>query len=350
MNRKEKTLKIGRSYNGISLDFDTDNLHEVEIPTKDGYGEVMFLGDLHIGHNNFSRNHLERYIAVLKANPHIRIILMGDYFEAGEFGSEYMIEDQTKRLGKQIEEFLSIFKPVANQIIAMLYGNHEERLIRDRRTHDIIKAVCGEDKDILMIIAERLGNTKIITGKPQLGLVLCLKVNGQTYPVFVHHSSTGAITNQMTQVKRTSFNWALPLLAHGHVHRKGWQDHTYFTVTEINGKLYRQVVRQYWMLTGCFLREPAYAEAKSYPIPDIGAPIVRFYSDIDEMDYIDTRTQKEYRKFFRKAGGTIYRVPIDMSWWKKSIEKQTCENIPPMNNKESENKKIENLPPEEEYK
>lgn len=344
---KEKTLKFGRSYNGISLDVDTENLYEIELPHPKNYAEVMFMGDLHIGHNNFSKSHLERYINVLKNNPQIRVVLMGDYFEAGEFSADYMIEDQAMRLKEQIKEFLSFFKPVSKQIVAMLYGNHEERIIRNKRIYEVLKIF---DKDILKMVTEQLGNDKIIVGKPQEGLILCFKVGEQTYPIYIHHSSTGAITNQMTQLKRTSFNWALPLLAHGHIHRKGWQDHTYFTVTEINGKLYREIVRQYWLLTGCFLREPAYAEAKSYPIPDIGSPMIRFYSDTDEMDYIDTRTQKEFRKYFRKSG-TLPRPPINMNWYDQvfiynSEQKRISENLIP-DSKNTKINKIENLNPEE---
>lgn len=286
----DNRIEIGRTHAGITLDFDTCDVYAIELPLKKRkpYAEVMFMGDLHVGHPEFSFGHIKRYLKLIQDNPHLRIVGMGDYLEATEFANNFL-DESILRTKEQIAVLIKLWEPIKEQIIALLYGNHDERLMKKLKM-----AV-----DLLEYITLKMGREKeIIRGKPQSGLILVFKVGNQIYPVYVLHSKTGAIVHPDTQLRRTSMNWAIPLLVHGHTHRKGWQDRTYFTITNVNGKPMREILRQYWLSSGCFLRFPSYARIRSYPVTDIGAPIVRFYADTEAIEYVDPLTHRETRKYF----------------------------------------------------
>ena len=42
----------------------------------------MFMGDFHIGHEQFAEGHLKKYLRLLKDHPNIMMVGMGDYLEA----------------------------------------------------------------------------------------------------------------------------------------------------------------------------------------------------------------------------------------------------------------------------
>jgi len=278
---------------GIPLDYDQVELYEINLPVKKGtsYGELMFMGDLHIGHKSFSASHLHKYLNFLRKEPHIKIIGMGDYFEAEEYTN--FLRNQENPLDVQIKLFLEKFIPVKDQIKVLLYGNHDERFMRGAKN-----AV-----DLLGFVALKLGKVPgkdIYLGKPERGMLVVIKVKNKAYPIYIHHSATRATVNLMSQLKRTPMNWAVPLIAHGHVHKMSWTYRTFFSVSKIGNSYYRSIFRQYLLLTGCFLRYPSYAEKISMPITDIGAPIVRFYTDRYELEYVDPRIA--YKDYVIKGG------------------------------------------------
>jgi len=282
---------------GIPLDYDQIEVYEIELPVKKNkhYGEIMFLGDLHIGHESFSVGHLHKYLNFLKKEPQIQIIGMGDYFEAEEFTN--YLQQQENTLEEQIRIFLEKFIPIKDQIRIMLYGNHDERFMRESK--------CSVD--LLEYVALKMGkkpNKDIFIGKPERGMLVVVKVKDKNYPIYIHHSATKASVNLMTQLKRSSTNWLVPLVAHGHVHKMAWTYRTYFSVSKVNNTWYRSIFRQYLLLTGCFLKYPSYAEKIGMAITDIGAPIVRFYTDRYELEYVDPRIA--YKDYVIK-GGEFYQ-------------------------------------------
>jgi len=283
-------LQIGNKQIGCLLDVDNTQVYEVNLPLKPNtnYAEVCFMGDTHIGNEFFSESHLKKYLRLVKDNPHIRVVGLGDYLEACEFAN--WLNNEKIRTKFQVQKFIELFKPIAKQIIAMVYGNHDERLQKGMK--DAI--------DLLDYLRLKMGNPNIIIGKPQSGLLLIFHVGKQTYSVYVLHSSTGAIVHPDTQLRRTSLNYLVSLIVHGHVHRLLWKNRTYFTVGKFKGKWKRVIVRQYQLLSGCFLRYPAYAENKSYPVTDIGAPIIRFYADSQRIEYVEPLTDSSFSKYFKK--------------------------------------------------
>jgi len=285
--KRKKMTKLFKTIPGTILDYDKDQIAVVEIPCRKGkpYSEVMFMGDLHIGHKEFARSQLLKYLLFLKSNPDVFVVGMGDYFEAVEFTHFY--PDAESAMKHQIQEFLQMFSPVKDQLLAMVYGNHDERFATSSQG-----AV-----DLLEYLCLKLGNTDIKIAPPQKGMLLVIKVIngqgkvGQVYPVYVHHSSTSATVNLEAQFKRTEDNFQVPLIVHGHTHKVFWKERTFFSVAGENGNYHRAIMRRFWLSSGSFLRFAGYAERSSMQVPDIKAPIVRFYADRNLLQYIDPVTE-----------------------------------------------------------
>jgi len=279
--------KVYKALPGTVLDYDKDQIAVVEIHCRKGkpYAEVMFMGDLHIGHKEFAKSQLLKYLLFLKTNPDVFIVGMGDYFESVEF--THFFPDAESNMKYQVQEFIKMFTPIKDQILAMVYGNHDERF-----------ATASQGAvDLLEYLTLKLGNTKIKIAPPQRGMLLVLKVIngdgkvGQVYPIYVHHSSTSATVNLEAQFKRTEDNYQVPLIVHGHTHKVFWKERTFFTVAGDNGNFYRGIMRRFWLSSGSFLRFAGYAEKGSMQVPDIKAPIVRFYADRNLLQYIDPVTE-----------------------------------------------------------
>lgn len=289
---------------GIFLDADKQQLYEIELPLvrhtekiyDNGnelssismkYGEFAFMGDFHYGHNCHSQTVLHGYLNYLKRHPNIQIGLMGDIVEWGA-KSRFIQEDMGYPIDKQIDMFVGDFKPLAKRIKFMLWGNHEERAVRDK----------GSSTRVLRDIVFELGlnpDKDIFIGEPQRGLFAIFKAGDKRYGAKIHHSKTGAKVNQDIQLNRTGSQDLVSLIIHGHTHRLTWKPRTFRTLEFINGELQNVVRRQYLLATGCFLKYPSYAEASSMPYTEVGCPFIRFHSDGHNLQYYDlTGIYKEY--------------------------------------------------------
>ena len=70
----------------------------------------------------------------------------------------------------------------------------------------------------------------------------------------------------------------------GHVHKILFEPRIYEEIEVIDGMVYKSVKKQYWLASGSFLKDAAYAEMKSYPMNVIGAPVVRFFATSNKLD------------------------------------------------------------------
>ena len=286
---------------GIVLDQDWERMHNFKLPLvkvnrilkyknkeiedrEDSYGEVMFIGDIHIGHEAHSHNPFNAYIHFLKERPHIKIGLMGDYIEyASQTG---FVNNEIMDVDEQIDLFVRYMKPLKDRILFMLWGNHEER-----------HAAYTKSNRLLSGIAAEIGvKSSCYVGEPQRGLYMVFKAGRKKYGAYAHHSKTGAIVNKTLQLRRAATNIQAALHVQGHTHHLGYERRTVQEITA-RGK---ETKRQWLVSSGCFMKDASYGEARSYPMSEVGAPIVRFYSDRDKLDFVDIST--DYKEYLTKGG------------------------------------------------
>lgn len=254
------------------------------------FGELALAGDFHYGQEEFSRNVLHGYLNYFKLNRYIRLGLMGDYVNYAEASSH--IRDEAVTIDEQIENFCGDWRPFKDRIEFMLSGNHDERFIRVTKSYRFLRNLALE---------MGVNPDKCHIGEPQRGLFLVIKAGSKLYGGYVHHGSTNARINRKLQLKRMGSNNQVCFIAHGHTHELSWGEKRTFRSLEIvDGQIKNVVRRQFLVSTGCFLKYPSYAEAKSYPYTDVGCPILRFYADESEMEIYDLTAH--YKEFLSKGG------------------------------------------------
>ena len=103
---------------GVFLDADYERMIEIDLPLiqsetiarykgevvedkTNEYGEIMFMGDLHLGHSAHSVNPFNNHLQFLADHPHIQLALMGDYIEYAAKSS--YIRDETLSVDEQID-------------------------------------------------------------------------------------------------------------------------------------------------------------------------------------------------------------------------------------------------------
>ena len=256
---------------------------EIESRT-DNYGEMMYLGDIHIGHEAHAYNPFNSYLNFLKDRPHIQIGLMGDYIEYAE--QTNFVNNEVMKVDDQIDLFVKCMKPIADRIVWILWGNHEERHAKYTKSNRLMQGIATE-----------IGvSKKCYVGEPQRGVYGIIKAGRRKYGVYAHHSSTGAIVNKTIQLRRTGSQLGAALIVHGHTHHLGYEQRT---IRELGDK--GRITRRQWLVSsGCFMKDASYAEARSYPLNVVGAPLIRFYSDRGKLDFVDMST--DYKDYLTKGG------------------------------------------------
>ena len=296
---------MASNLSGVWLDSDYSRMIEIDLPLvqsqkilkyrnkniekkTDEYAEAMFLGDFHIGHEAHTPNPFNAHLRFLEEHPYIALALMGDFIEYSS--KTNYIKDEVISIDDQIDVFVRKMKPFANRIMWMLYGNHEERYVR-----------YTDSKRLLQGIANEIGVSKsTYIGKPQRGVYAAIKAGNRTYGIYAHHSLTSARINRTLQLRRAGSQNVFSIIAQGHTHEIAWLPRTFRQLEQTEDGYKNVVRRQYLLSTGCFIKDPSYAEARSYPYTVVGAPIVRFYANKDKLDEYDLSS--DYKEYLTKGG------------------------------------------------
>lgn len=293
------------------LDFDEESIHTIKVKLKRKQRlYILFLGDLHIGHNDFSHNYLTKVLTIAKQiidrGEKLLIIGMGDYIETDkDFASRYMIENVNMRTKKQFEALLQYIQPFKDNFVMAIWGNHEERLLRDLKTLRVLAMIDKEN--LLEEILHKL-SSNIIVGKPQRGLCLTIEIERgtrkQKYSIRILHGKYGGYARPELQFQREANNYPMDsLIAMGHTHQKFWKDKVRFLT--FGGK--RVIIKQCWLNTGTSLKMPAYAASKSYPANVMALPFIELHSDVQ---HIELCTSPKYDPRFIMSAGLLPLKPL----------------------------------------
>ena len=311
-------MKNLSNLSGVILDIDQERMMEWTLPLVqvsrsvnymgetvetrlDTYGEVMLMGDFHIGHKSHSVNPFNAHIKFLKEHPYIMIGLMGDYIEYAS-QTKY-IKDEVMNVDDQIDLFVRNFKQFADRIMFILWGNHEERHAQYTNSKRLMKGIANE-----IGVGE-----KTYIGEPQRGIYLSLHAGNRRYGVYALHSKTGAIVNKTIQLRRAGSQHIASLIAQGHTHHLGFEQRTVKDM-ELVDNVPSMITRRQWLVsTGCFLKDASYAETRSYPLTVVGAPLIRFYSTKNKIDFTDLTL--DYRDYVSKGGIEFQGGKVGVENW-----------------------------------
>jgi len=236
----------------------------IPIVGKD-YAEILFFGDLHLGHPQCRINKAKDMLdyAIKKG---IYIFCMGDMLECGLSGSiGDSVYQQTLNPQRQMEEVIDLLEPVAEAglIIGYLSGNHEVRITNDTSI-DISKNICRELK------------------MPYLGYAgwTVVSVDGIRYSLYCTHGSGGSRFKH-TKLKKVMDMAAWidsDVIAMGHLHSVASEP----IIKQAYNRTKNQIEekKQYVCLTGSYIAwNKTYAEAQGYPPTKLGSPKAKLFSN-----------------------------------------------------------------------
>lgn len=95
------------------------------------YINVYALGDIHVGSEQFDERAIKKKIDIIAADSHGLVCLCGDLGDYGLKNSKTNVYKATMSPQEQQEYIFRLFKPIVNQIVAAVPGNHEERITKE---------------------------------------------------------------------------------------------------------------------------------------------------------------------------------------------------------------------------
>lgn len=211
---------------------------------------VVFIGDTHVGHKRFNEKLLKKVVKKIARSQSYRVVLMGDYLEMAT--KNKMRIEQELNTNVQMDRFLKIIDPIKEQVIAVLRGNHEERI---------------EAIDYV-----RMGLMPHLPNAEYLGYEGFLRVGNGAFPdtvMYLHHGDGGS-SDPKYYIEQKLFKVGVQavadLIAVGHLHQL-WTD-TYYIPKEWNGNVLARPLLA--LRTGSFLTDAEYARRAAMRISEVG--------------------------------------------------------------------------------
>ena len=240
-------------------------------PNHPGYAELLFFGDLHIGHPQCEFQKAEKMLDYCLKHK-MYVLLMGDLLESGtrESVGDTLFKQELNPQ-KQMERALELLAPIAKAglIIGLHDGNHENRITK----------MTGID--ISKIMAKML-NVKYL-GYSCWSL---LRVDGIQYSMYSTHGASAA------RFKHTKLKSVMDLagwidadiIAQGHVHSIASE-----AIIKQGVDFRNRVVKEtktYVVLTGSYISwDNTYAQMKNNPITKIGSPKAKIFTGRKDVHF-----------------------------------------------------------------
>ena len=241
------------------------------IPNHSGYAELLFYGDIHIGHPQCELKKATKMLDYCLKHK-IYIIIMGDLLESGtrdSVGDTLFKQDLNPQ--EQMEKAIELLEPIAKAglVIGLHAGNHENRITK----------VTGID--ISKIMAKIL-NVKYL-GYSCWNL---LNVGKMRYSMYSTHGASGA------KYKHTKLKSVMDLaawidadiIAQGHVHSIASE-----VIIKQSVDFRNRVVNEtktYVVLTGSYISyDDTYAQMKNMPPAKTGSPKAKIFTDKKDVHF-----------------------------------------------------------------
>ena len=145
--------------------------------------QIIALADLHIGDPNCNLQLVQNLINKIKDTDNLYCVLVGDLMNTGIMNSLSDTYSETLKPSEQLSSCFDLLSPIANKILAIVPGNHEERISRTAGV------------DMTRLLSRELGLEDIYS--PDCALVFLtfgkdkLHCRPITYSLYVTHGNGG---------------------------------------------------------------------------------------------------------------------------------------------------------------
>lgn len=230
--------------------------------------EIHPLADLHIGDGMCDFKSIMEQIEHIKNTPNAYCILGGDLMDtaiASSVGDTYGANLQPM---EQLKQCVKIFEPIKNKILAVLPGNHENRVYKNDGI-DLTAVMCGQlgiaDKysSTTALLFIRFGrNTKAGHNRRQL------------YTAYVTHGSGGG-KREGGKVNRLADLAAIvdaDIYIHAHTHLPVIFKEAYFRVSGSNSSV--ALVDKLFVNTAAYLNYGGYGDKAGFKPASKTTPVI----------------------------------------------------------------------------
>lgn len=232
--------------------------HKVDLPRDLDKAYILPISDIHPGSPEFNEREFAKLIEWVKNTPGCYVILNGDFIDAAVKNSKGDIYGATMPPGEELKYVADKLSPIADRILAVNVGNHEERIYRQDGVDmaellaDKLGAFYSREGVILFI---RIGKKLVRTSHSQDPVV---------YTFYVTHGSgggkrPGSHANNLEWLAMTVY---ADCFITGHNHRPLAMKSDFFLPDPRRGKV-EQVTRTF-VATGSFMRYGGYAQRGGY--------------------------------------------------------------------------------------
>lgn len=236
----------------------------ISATVKDTHAYLLPIGDIHLGDKAFGkvgRAKLKGYLEWVARTPNARIFLMGDIFNVAGRGTKTSPFESS---ASEYEEAHEWFNPVCKQILGVIDGNHEARML-DMFGYSPLQAFCARLE------------------VPYCGwsAVLELKVGKNrtnAYYCYMHHTtggggSLGGALNR--SVKLQDIVQGIDVFCGGHNHQLACGVKSVYRPDPDGQRM--QLRKVTFVDCGSYLDwDESYAEKGGYPPGKLGSPRLRF--------------------------------------------------------------------------
>ena len=92
--------------------------------------DIMAVADLHIGDKNCDYNEVKDIINKIATTDNLYCVLAGDLMNTAIAGCRSDVYGEELNPSEQLEKCVELFNPIKDKILAIVPGNHEERISR----------------------------------------------------------------------------------------------------------------------------------------------------------------------------------------------------------------------------
>ena len=248
------------------------------------------LGDVHIGAAGCQEALFQQKIEQIRSDPHARWIGMGDYcdlitrkdprFAIGGLADWIKVPDLADIARAQRDRFVSLVKPIADQCLCLLSGNHETGILKHNERNvyleiakDVLNAMTDPPDSLVM------GYAGFLRIRLERGRTAKSKGHHATYDLFCHHGYGGGrlAGHKALKLERAAQRYQADLVLVGHWHTMQTVPVTIVGIGRRGTRLFqhtRKAVSTGHWLDSHALNHESYAEVAGYPPSAPGCPTI----------------------------------------------------------------------------
>lgn len=239
--------------------------------------EILPIADLHVGDAHCDYDRIAAMIASVRDNPNRYAVLAGDLMNTAIANSKSDVYGETMTPGQQLDKCTELFAQIADKIIAIVPGNHEERITRQ----------CGVDMP--RVLAQRLGLEQVYEPDAAL-LFLRFGSNAHggkmVYSLYINHGHGGGrrVGGKLNSLQDYALVVDADVYIVGHTHLPAtYKSGRYKVVPQKFNAQYRE---QLFVNTASSLLYGGYGKRGGYQPPSNSYPVIT----LDDKEFKTTCT------------------------------------------------------------